>query len=367
MNTYKIGVIRVLTTEDPELLNLHGRLLEQYYPMFQTVSRCIPDQWEGIHDDATMAAGVPKVVAMARQMYEEGFDAIIVSCAGDPGVAQARAEVPIPVIGGGESTATLARFYGGKVGTLGITADIPEAYPRILGDALIPEAGIGEGVRSTLDLMTPAGREATAYPCRRYSALELTDQDLVNLMVRDGQFVSLAHPVWSRMEPHEILALKGFHAIEVFNNGTEHLCHGGGAEFLWDLLLRHGRRVFATAVDDVHVPCDLFGGWVWVKARERSEAAILQALFDGAFYPSSGPVIRDLWLDGGTVGVACSPCREIHFVTYPPRGKSHFAPEGQCLTEATHTLTGRETYVRAVCVDREGRSAWSNPIFLDHP
>lgn len=215
--------------------------------------------------------------------------------------------------------------------------------------------------------LTPAGREATAYPCRRYSALELTDQDLVNLMVRDGQFVSLAHPVWSRMEPHEILALKGFHAIEVFNNGTEHLCHGGGAEFLWDLLLRHGRRVFATAVDDVHVPCDLFGGWVWVKARERSEAAILQALFDGAFYPSSGPVIRDLWLDGGTVGVACSPCREIHFVTYPPRGKSHFAPEGQCLTEATHTLTGRETYVRAVCVDQEGRSAWSNPIFLDHP
>lgn len=215
--------------------------------------------------------------------------------------------------------------------------------------------------------LTPAGREATAYPCRRYSALELTDQDLVNLMVRDGQFVSLAHPVWSRMEPHEILALKGFHAIEVFNNGTEHLCHGGGAEFLWDLLLRHGRRVFATAVDDVHVPCDLFGGWVWVKARERSEAAILQALFDGAFYPSSGPVIQDLWLDGGTVGVDCSPCREIHFVTYPPRGKSHFAPEGQCLTEATHTLTGRETYVRAVCVDQEGRCAWSNPIFLDHP
>ena len=171
MNTYKIGVIRVLTTEDPELLNLHGRLLEQYYPMFQTVSRCIPDQWEGIHDDATMAAGVPKVVAMARQMYEEGFDAIIVSCAGDPGVAQARAEVPIPVIGGGESTATLARFYGGKVGTLGITADIPEAYPRILGDALIPEAGIGEGVRSTLDLLTPAGREATMAAARHQQEL----------------------------------------------------------------------------------------------------------------------------------------------------------------------------------------------------
>ena len=52
----------MLTTEDQELLALHGRLLEQYFPMLEVESRCIPDQPEGIHDDATMALGDRKSV-----------------------------------------------------------------------------------------------------------------------------------------------------------------------------------------------------------------------------------------------------------------------------------------------------------------
>lgn len=209
------------------------------------------------------------------------------------------------------------------------------------------------------------GKETTDYLCKRYSAEELTDQQLVDMMRADGQFVSLAHPVWSRMEPEEILGLEGIHAIEVFNNGTEHLCHGGNAEVWWDMLLRHGKKVFATAVDDVHVTDDLFGGWIWVKATRRDRRAILDALFNGAFYASTGPVIHDFGMDERGVYVSCSDCREIHVVTYPPRGKSFFAENGEALTEAAHPLTGQESYVRVVCVDKEGRSAWSNPIFFD--
>lgn len=210
-----------------------------------------------------------------------------------------------------------------------------------------------------------AGKDKTDYLCKRYFADELTDQQLVDMMRADGQFVSLAHPVWSRMEPEEILGLENLHAIEVFNNGTEHLCHGGNAEIWWDMLLRHGKKVFATAVDDVHVADDLFGGWIQVKAAQRSREAILDAVFSGAYYASTGPVIHDFGMDGLNVYVECSPCREIHFVTYPPRGKSVFAEEGKPLTSAAHTLTGREAYVRVVCVDNDGRSAWTNPIFFD--
>lgn len=43
MDSYRTGVIRV-TTEDPEFLNLHGRLLERYFSIFHVESRCIPDQ-----------------------------------------------------------------------------------------------------------------------------------------------------------------------------------------------------------------------------------------------------------------------------------------------------------------------------------
>lgn len=213
--------------------------------------------------------------------------------------------------------------------------------------------------------LCPAGKTATDYPCRQYSARELTDQQLADMMLADGQFVSLAHPLWSRMEWEEIDALEGLHAIEVLNNGMEHLCHGGESEAFWELLLRHGKRIYATAVDDVHVPEDLFGGWIWVKAEERSPAAILRALFRGAFYSTSGPVVEEFGLEGNQVYLSCSDCREIHFITYPPRGKSFFAEGDAPLRSARHTLTGREAFVRAVCTDYQGHSAWTNPIFLD--
>ncbi len=209
------------------------------------------------------------------------------------------------------------------------------------------------------------GRAYTSYPCRCYSKDELTTQQLLNFMYSDGQFVTIAHPVWSRMEPDELLELEHFHAVEVYNNGTEHLCHGGNAELYWDLLLRHGKYVLATASDDVHGLDDLFGGWICAKASECTPKAIWDSLFSGAFYASSGPSIYDFGQLEGRVYVSCSPCREIHFVTYPPRGKSFFAETSAGLNECSHCLTGRESYVRVVCVDFEGRSAWSQAIFLD--
>ena len=210
-----------------------------------------------------------------------------------------------------------------------------------------------------------AGRTTTGYNCRRYTSRELTDQALIDMMREDGQFVVLAHPVWSRMELEEVAALRGFHAIEVYNNGTEHLCHGGNAEVYWDMLLRRGIRVFATASDDVHAPEDLFGGWIWVKARERSREALMEALFSGSFYASSGPVIHDFGVQDGDVFISCSDCREIHFVSYPPRGSSFFAEDGAFLTEMTYQRKGQEQYIRAVCVDYQGRAAWTNPIYFD--
>ena len=207
-----------------------------------------------------------------------------------------------------------------------------------------------------------ANQTETSYPCRKYTTQELTEQRYLDIMRNDGQFVSLAHPMWSRMEPEEVSALHGFHAIEVYNNGTEHLCHAGHAEAYWDMLLRHGQRVFAIACDDVHVACDLFGGWVCVKAEERTREAVLKALFKGEYYSSSGPEIYDFGLDVDQVYIECSPCREVHMISYPPRGKTSFA-DGQ--TEAVFALTGREKYIRIECIDNSGRVAWTNPIFFD--
>lgn len=164
---YNIGLIRVVTTQNEALLNLHGRLLEQYFPVFSVVSRCIQDQPEGIHDDETELMAVPKIIKLAKEW--EGIDALVVSCAGDPGVEELKRELDIPVIGAGEATAFLAAKYGKKIGVLGITEEVPRAYAKILGSDIVGTCRT-EGINSTLDLMAVEGRQKVIN-----KALELKD------------------------------------------------------------------------------------------------------------------------------------------------------------------------------------------------
>lgn len=195
----------------------------------------------------------------------------------------------------------------------------------------------------------------------------LSMQDLVDQMRGENDFITLAHPVWSRMEPEEVRALKGYHAIEVFNTGTERLCHAGRADILWDMLLREGRRVYAVACDDTHgktAKSDRFGGWVMVKAPALTVRALLNALRAGAFYATQGPRIEDFFVEDGKAVVDCSPCEEVHMVTWPPRGCSIYAADQQPLTHLEYPLKGGETYVRVECVDARGRTAWSQPIWM---
>lgn len=154
---FQIGLIRVLTSEDPDFVNMHGRQIMDAYPTLEVESRCIPDQYEGIHSKELGKIAVPKIVKLAKEAFSDK-DMIIVSCADDPGVAEIRRAMPgMRVTGGGETTVGAALAHSEKVGVLGITDYAPEAYVRILGDRLIANVR-PENVNSTLDLMTPEGR-----------------------------------------------------------------------------------------------------------------------------------------------------------------------------------------------------------------
>ncbi|MFQ3619695.1 MAG: aspartate/glutamate racemase family protein [Spirochaetales bacterium] len=157
--TYTIGLIRVVSFTNPELIEKHGTHLQQAFPTFRVISKCIPDQPEGIFDYESEARAVPKIVSLGKQLAaEEGVDALIVSCAADPAVAELREELPIPIIGAGSAAASLALAYTSRVGTLGITEATPLAMKKILGPYLVGELK-PEGIKTTLDLMKPAGKE----------------------------------------------------------------------------------------------------------------------------------------------------------------------------------------------------------------
>lgn len=156
----RIGLIRVLTTDDEALLRLHGKRIMEYFPAFEVVSACIPDQPNGVHDDETEALAVPKVIALGKQMQQEGAEAVIVSCAGDPGVTGLAEVLTIPVIGAGRAAASMARALTLPVGVLGLTQKVPAAIREILGEYLVADI-VPDGVSSTLDLMTESGYAAT--------------------------------------------------------------------------------------------------------------------------------------------------------------------------------------------------------------
>ncbi|MCX7788328.1 MAG: aspartate/glutamate racemase family protein [Spirochaetes bacterium] len=163
---YRIGLIRVVSFTDEGIANLHGRLIEERFSIFSVHSRCIPDQPEGIYDDVSEAAAVPKIVELGTHLVEkEGMDALIVSCAADPGVKELRVRVKVPVFGAGSAAASLALSYGDRVGTVGITEGTPLVMKLILGTHLVGEAK-PFGVKTTLDLMKQEGKLRVMEACR---------------------------------------------------------------------------------------------------------------------------------------------------------------------------------------------------------
>ena len=170
MDKKEVAVIRVVTMEDPELVNMHGRLIEAYYPALHTTSYCIQDQPTGICSPETKTLAVPKILELARA--HQDADAIVISCCDDPAVREIRRELQVPVIGAGSSVCALAQSYGQKVGIIGITDYAPEPYVELLKDRMI-NLGRPDNVNSTLDLMTETGRKGViklAYALKEHGA-----------------------------------------------------------------------------------------------------------------------------------------------------------------------------------------------------
>lgn len=153
----EMGVLRVLTLEDPEEVSLHGSVIERHFPHVSTRSRCIPDHPDGIPTVEAEAEALPYVEQLGHEMADE-VDVLTVSCALDPGVSTLEDELDIPVVGAGASVAAAALARGEKVGTLGLESGTPPNICDLLGDRL--QAGeVVEGAETTNFLTTEAGRD----------------------------------------------------------------------------------------------------------------------------------------------------------------------------------------------------------------
>jgi hypothetical protein len=183
-----------------------------------------------------------------------------------------------------------------------------------------------------------------------------------------GAIAILAHPYWSGLNRADMLRLTGYDGVEIYNSNCEIYNGAGDSRPHVDLILAAGRRPLLFAVDDHHgtpepmKPLDATLSWISVKA-EPNHDSILAAIKAGLFYASNGPEIKNIKVEGDTIIAETSPAASIAFISAPSRGTKYWA-ENKPLTEASYTPRKHEAYIRVEAVDKNGKTAWSNPIYL---
>ncbi|PCH67018.1 MAG: phosphotransferase [Rhodobacteraceae bacterium] len=179
-----------------------------------------------------------------------------------------------------------------------------------------------------------------------------------------GAFVAIAHPHWSGMSEADAKSITAAHAVEVYNHGCLVGNDRGEGFLTLEHLLNLDREINLIATDDAHfnIP-DFFGGWVMVKATENKPEALLAALKAGEYYASTGPEINDIRILNGRIEVDCSSAAMI---IVQGKGTSMVSLHGTSMTTAHLPLDrlAASPWVRVTVIDRAGKRAWSNPVWL---
>jgi len=179
-----------------------------------------------------------------------------------------------------------------------------------------------------------------------------------------GAFVTIAHPHWSRMSEADARSITAAHAVEIYNHSCAVDNDRGESLMVLDHLLNQDRHLNLTAADDAHFKNpDHFGGWVMVKAPNNAPEALLAALKAGEYYSSQGPKINDIRLSKTGIEVDCSAS-----VTIIAQGKGTGTAtlHGESMTTGhlSRERLADSPWLRVTVVDRAGKRAWSNPVWV---
>jgi hypothetical protein len=196
-------------------------------------------------------------------------------------------------------------------------------------------------------------------------------------IAEQGGVSFVAHPYWSGLPLEAVLGAEGVDGIELFNASAERENGRGNSSYVWDQCLEAGKRLWGFATDDCHYPgFDIGGAWTMVRAAERTEVAVVDALRHGRTYASSGPTIDDVTTDGDTVEVRCSPTRSVVLMSRYETGWGVRADDRNrqedawilerdgrgLIVRARFTPPMALPYRRLVIEDEEGHAAWTNAL-----
>ena len=207
--------------------------------------------------------------------------------------------------------------------------------------------------------------------------------ECINEMIKMGRdagfFVTYNHPAWSMEYAEDYMKYEGMHAMEICNGSCYNLGWDDYVPYIYDEMLRGGKRIFCIGADDNHNgpgenwAHDSFSAFTYIKADKLEYRTITKAMEAGDMYASQGPEIYDLYVEDGRVYIKCSPARRIVFGTGLRYAQCAWANLGdhwgegcdKTITEASFGIPADCHYIRLTVEDLEGRHANTRAYFLD--
>jgi len=294
----------------------------------------------GLHGHTTRSDGKHTPEEVIRYHYQNGYDFLTITDHRIYNFRNWAPEVPITIIPGMEFDNTLEKNKGFRC-----------FHTVCLG----PEKDKGNGFSQDESLASGTANNQEEY------------QPYLDEFHKKGNLTILCHPVWSSTPARYFENQQGNFAMEIWNSTCAIEYDTDTDAAYWDELLAQGKKIYGVAVDDGHKLYHYCNGWVMVRAENNVET-ILNALKNGAFYSSCGPEFYNFYVENGCAIVECSPVSKIrlHGDMHPTRIERS---EDGTLTRAEFDLNyknrGGYKYVRATIIDKDGKYAWTNPIFLD--
>lgn len=210
-------------------------------------------------------------------------------------------------------------------------------------------------------------RDLVVHTCgeykREYSGQAISK--MIELANEKGFLVCYNHPRWSLENAEDYLKYKGLWAVEIYNNGCE---MGGLYEYdinAYDDFLRSGQKIACVATDDNHKPEDTLGGYVMINADRLDYGTVIGALENHCFYASTGPVIKNLYIEDDVAYLTFEKGEYAAMSTKGRRARRIAAsnPDGEN-TVSFEIMPGKDGYVRFDVVDKCGRRANTCAYFV---
>lgn len=197
---------------------------------------------------------------------------------------------------------------------------------------------------------------------------EYTHENINQMMEtgrQNGFFVTYNHPSWSLENYSDYMGYDNMHAMEIYNNECNLLGYCDYNEKEYDDMLRGGKHIYCIATDDNHSKESCCGGFTMIKAKKLGYKEITNALVDGCFYASNGPLIHSLWFEDGKIHIDSSDAASIRLNTGSRRAKTVKAAENSVVNSADFEVFREDEYVRITITDSKGNHANTNAYFTN--